>query len=182
MGERVYGRLSFVATWPVVALLVVACVICVQGFLLRMKVLGPENEIPDAQVWYTPAKLRDMMDRLGERGRTVYAVTTMTLDVIFPLVYGGLFAALIAHVYRPPAARVFAAVPALAVAADLAENTLASYYAWNFDGAAWPLLARVATTATALKYVLFILSLVVITAGGLKCLASRPADGLPGPD
>jgi hypothetical protein len=182
MGERVYGRLSFVATWPVVALLVVALVICVQGFLLRAKVLGPENEIPDSQVWYTPDKLRDIMERLGEHGRRVYAVTTMTLDVIFPLVYGGLFAGLIAHVYRPPAARVLAAVPALTIAADLAENTLASYYAWNFDGEAWPLLARAATTATALKYVLFILSLVVITVGALKCLASRPADGLPGRD
>ncbi len=182
MGERVYGRLSFVATWPVVALLVIAWVICVQGFLLRQQVLGPENEIPDAQVWYTPAKLRDMMDRLGEHGRRVYAVTTMTLDVIFPLVYGGLFAALIAHVYRPPAARVLAAAPALTVVADLAENTLASYYAWNFDGKAWPLLTWGATTATALKYVLFILSLVVIAVGGVKCLASPPADGFPGRD
>jgi hypothetical protein len=100
----------------------------------------------------------------------------MTLDVVFPLVYGGLFAALIAHVYRPRLARVLVCVPLLTVASDLVENTLLSYYAWNFDGKQWPLLIWGATTATALKFVLFIVSLLIVGAGGLLSLATHPTE------
>ncbi len=180
MGERVYGRFSFLATWPVVALLFVAFMICVQGFQIEMRVLGPENQIPDVRGWYTPVQIRDLYEHLGEHGRNVYAACAMTLDVVFPLAYGGLFAALIANVYRKRTARVLAAVPLLAVVMDLTENGLLSYYAWNFDGKSWPLLISVATMTTALKFVFATLSLVLVAAGGLIALASHPA--APGAD
>jgi len=176
MDERVYGRLSVIATWPVVALLFVAFIICMSGFQIEAQVLGYANKIPDARGWYTPTEIRDLYDHLEEHGRNIYATTAMTLDLVFPLVYGGLFAALVAHVYRRPTARLFVAVPVLAVLADLVENSLLSYYAWHFDGKAWPLLIWGATTATALKFVFFILSMVLIAVGGLLSLAAHPTE------
>jgi hypothetical protein len=176
MNERVYGVFSPIATWPAAALFFVAFVICTFGFQLEMGVLGPENQIPDVRGWYTPAEIRDLYEKLGEHKRNVYAATAMSLDVVFPLAYGGLFAALIAHVYRPRLARVFVCVPVLAVAADLVENSLLSYYAWNYDGKQWPLLIWGATTATALKFVFFVFSMLLTAAGGLIGLAAQPAE------
>jgi hypothetical protein len=176
MNERVYGVLSPIATWPAAALFFVAILICILGFQIEAGVLGPDNKIPDGRFWYTPAEIRDLFERLEEHGRNVYATTAMTLDVVFPLVYGGMFAALIGHVYRPRVARLVVCVPVLTVVADLVENSLLSYYAWNFDGKQWPLLIWGATTATALKSVLFGLSMILTAAGGLISLANQPVE------
>jgi hypothetical protein len=176
MEERVYGRFSFIATWPVAALLFVAALVCNFGFQIRAEKLGPENKIPDARLWYTPPEIRDLFERMGEGGRNIYALTQVTLDLIFPAAYGGLFAAFIARVYRPATARVLAALPLLAVTADLTENALLAYYAWNFDGKAWPLLISVATMATALKFIFFLLSAVTVAAGGLISLSAHAAE------
>jgi hypothetical protein len=173
MDERVYGIFSPIATWPVVALLFVAFVICAVGFQIEAQVLGYENKIPDARFWYTPSEIRDLYERLGEHGRNVYATTAMTLDIVFPLAYGGLFAALIARVYGRRAARVLVTIPVLTVAADLVENSLLSYYAWNFDQKQWPLLIWAATTATSVKSVLFVLSMLCVAAGGILALADH---------
>ncbi len=176
MNERVYGIFSPIATWPVVALLFVAFIICTFGFQIEMGVIGYENKLPDARGWYTPPEIRDFYEHIGEHGRKVYAATAMTLDVIFPLAYGGLFAAIMAHVYRPRIARLVVAIPLLTVAADLVENSLLSYYALNFDGKQWPLLIWGATTATAMKFVLFMLSMLLTAAGGLRSLAAQPSE------
>jgi hypothetical protein len=176
MDERVYGIFTPIATWPVVALLFVAFVICSFGFQIEAQVLGYDNKIPDARFWYTPAEIRDLYEHMGEHGRNVYAATAMTLDVVFPLAYGGLFAALLAHVYSRHTARVLVSIPALTVLADLVENSLLSYYAWNFDQKQWPLLIWGATTATALKSVLFILSMLCVAAGGLLALSAQSTE------
>jgi hypothetical protein len=172
MDDSAYGRFSVIATWPAVALMFVVFVICIQGFQIETQVLGPDNKIPDIRGWYTPGEIRELYERFGEHRRNVYAASALTLDVVFPLVYGGLFAALIAHIFPGRVARVVVAIPVLAVVADLIENSLLSYYALNFDGKQWPLLIWGATTATALKFVFFVLSLVVLTVGGLRSLAA----------
>jgi len=173
MDDRVYGLFTPIASWPVVALLFVAFVICAFGFQIEAQVLGHENKLPDARFWYTPVEIRDLFDRLEERGRKIYAATAMTLDVIFPLAYGGMFMALIGHVYRRRVARVLVCIPVLTVAADLTENSLLAYYAWNFDQKQWPLLIGVATMATAVKWLLFSLSLLVVGGGGFVALAEH---------
>jgi hypothetical protein len=176
MDERVYGVFNPVATWPAAAMFFVAFLICTVGFHVEASVLGPENRIPDARGWYTPPEVRDLFDRLGEHGRTVYAATAMSLDVVFPIAYGGMFAALIGNVYRPRTARLLVGVPVLAMAADLVENCLLSYYAWNFDGKQWPLLIWGAATATALKFVFIVLSMILTAAGGLIAIATEPTE------
>src|ERR1700722_4428085 len=43
MDEKVYGLFSPIATWPVVALLFVAFMICITGFQIEMQFPGLEN-------------------------------------------------------------------------------------------------------------------------------------------
>ena len=81
-----YQPLYRLATWLVVALLSVAIVVCVQGFIWRQAALGWPNQVLDAHLGYTPIEAQQVLAALGTSGRHLYATTQLTLDVIFPLV------------------------------------------------------------------------------------------------
>ena len=169
MPEAFYNFLERFATWQVVALLFILFILCAQGFELRRKAFGYENTALDARRWYSPDEARDFLGAIGERGRRIYIATELTLDILFPLVYGALFAALIIHVYARQTARSLVLVPLLTALADVLENITAAYLAWQFDGQASP-IARVATVFTAVKSGLFVLSLGLILLGALAAI------------
>jgi hypothetical protein len=170
LSARVYGRLTFLTTWPAVGLLVVLFMLCVAGFDWRAGELGRNNQLLDARWWYTPGEARDLLNALGERGRSLYSTTEVTLDLLFPAVYGGLFAALIGNLYRDRAtARLLALVPACGALADWCENGLVAYLAWSFDGREDP-VAVVAAAATLTKRVLFILAVVAVAGGAVRSI------------
>jgi hypothetical protein len=165
--EPVYGKWSFVATRPGFILLLVAFALCEAGFEVRKRYLGPA---PDAR-WpsYTDRELHDRLADFGAAGRRAYAVTELTLDALFPPVYAGLFAALIAYCYPKEVARRLVFVPLLAMTADLCENVCLAYLAWTYqDGhvavTCW------AAACTAAKFVLFALSLALVAAGAVITL------------
>lgn len=165
MNDRVYGRLTFLTTWPAVGLLVVLFLLCRFGFDKRDEALGCGNETLDGQRWYTPEKAHDLLGRLGPRGRCLYAVTAVTLDLFFPAVYAGLFAGLIGNLYPVRWARRLAAIPAGAAVADWCENGLVAYLARTFDEARTDPVGGIAAVATALKTGLFLLAMCCVVAG-----------------
>jgi hypothetical protein len=169
---RVYGRMTFLTTWPAVGLLFVAFLVCQFGFNLRAEALGLGKEVLDTQRWYTPADARRLLEDLGPDGRTLYARTEVTLDLEFPVVYGSLFVALIGNLFPPPAARRVAFVPVLGGFADWVENGLAAYLAWTFDGREDP-LARVAAVATAVKVAMFLLAMAIVAWGAVRSARGR---------
>ena len=176
MLERLYNRLERLANWKAVALLSALFAACTLGFDWRSKRLGSENPGLDGRGWYSPEGARDFFRNVGEEGRRLYYTTELTLDLLFPLVYGALFASLIVYLYRRESAKRLVLIPLLAAAADVPENVTLSYLAWQFDGRASP-LARGAAVLTALKTGLFVLALVFILWGAVSRLlrASRPA-------
>lgn len=167
MNDRVFAPFSFLTTWPAAGALVVLFVLCQLGFEQRSKALGRQHEVLDARRWYTPREARDLLDDLGERGRCLYASTELTLDLLFPVVYAGLFAGLIGNLYPRRTARGLVAIPICGALADCCENVSAAYLAWSFDGQEDP-VAGVATVATLVKSVLFILSMVAIAVGVIR--------------
>ena len=166
MPDIIYNQLESIATWPVVALLFIIFIIGAQGFELRHKSLGYENPGLDGRLYYSPDDARDFFNAIGPRGRRTYALTQITLDLVFPLTYGTLFAALIIHLYAPNRARMLVLIPLLTVVADLLENITTAYLAWQFDGRASS-LTRGAAVFTAVKSVFFLLSLVLLLAGAV---------------
>src|SRR6478752_157815 len=88
MSNALSNLLERLATWPAVTLLFVLFLLCSQGFELRHKSLGFENPGLDSRFWYSPEEARDFFEAIGERGRRLYAITEVTLDLAFPLVYG----------------------------------------------------------------------------------------------
>ncbi|MCA1615518.1 MAG: hypothetical protein LC800_15745 [Acidobacteria bacterium] len=169
MPEAFFNSLERFATWQVVALLFILFILCAQGFEWRRKTFGYENTALDARRWYSPDEARDFLGAIGGRGRRIYIATELTLDILFPLVYGALFAALIIHVYARGNARSLVLAPLLTALADVLENISAAYLAWRFDGQASP-VARVAATFTAVKSGLFVLSLILILVGALAAI------------
>jgi len=169
-------RLQRLATWPVAALLLVAWLLCDWGFSIREQSLcremlrsagaaGLRCEGPtlDPRFTYTPGQARDLLAALGPDGRRIYAWTEVTLDLVFPFVYGTLFGILLVRLARPPAARRLLWLPALTAAADLLENVTVAILAWTFAGRASP-LAGPAAFFTAGKTVLFGVTLLAIIA------------------
>src|SRR2546425_9482630 len=79
----------------------VALVVCVALFLLRRKLLGGA-ETPDS-FWqgYTPAEVADFLRHIGPGGRSLYAFTQLTLDVVFPVVYAVCLARPLARAASP---------------------------------------------------------------------------------
>lgn len=169
MGSVLYGVFDQIATWPSVALLFGIFVLCSGGFNWRSKRLGCENPALDARFWYSPEQARMFFKAIGPAGRRIYAMTQVTLDIVFPLTYGTLFALLIVHVYDQSVAQTLVWVPVLAAIIDLLENATTAFLAWQFDDRASP-LAWVAAVFTAVKTVLFGVGLVLIVLGAVRLI------------
>jgi hypothetical protein len=172
MKPGVYGWYSFVAWPPVLALLFAGYLLCTVGFSLRARELGVGNETPDTQWWYTRERLRDLLDAFGEEGRSCYALSECTLDIVFPLLYCSLFAGLLAHVYPRTAARCLLVLPLAAMMADLSENVHFAHLACHFNDfdtqiATW---YWTAVFSTATKFACFSLATLALIVGGIGSL------------
>src|SRR5262250_3398711 len=106
--------------WLAVSL-VLLFLLCSQGFEARRRALGEGNDALDGRWSYTPSDATKLFHDLGERKRHVYAITEVTLDLLFPLTYGLLFAVVIAHGFPTLAGAVLILVPIGAAFFDVLE-------------------------------------------------------------
>jgi hypothetical protein len=137
-----YGFVVRYATWPTITLLFTGFLLSVSGFTLRAAALGPDNKALDARFFYRPDQVRDLLEALGQRGRSLYAISEVTLDLVFPFLYAGILAVLIVNLYDAQAARSLLLAPLFGMTADLLENITAATLAWTYNGQSSP-LARV---------------------------------------
>lgn len=170
--DRLYAFVARLATWPVIGRLAAAFVLLFLGFQLRSRALGGVPVL-DVRFGYTPEGARDVLEALGEAGRSLYAATQLTLDVAFPLVYTVLFAALIVRWHDREPARRLLAIPLLGGLMDLLENITAVILASAYNGVASP-LAWVTSAAGIVKYACFVASVLLVIVGGLRQLRRRP--------
>ena len=167
MRDVIYRQLDGIATWPIFALLVVLFVLCSLGFQWRSKVMreiaGHEVKLFDIRDSYTPDEARELLKTIDERGRQIYAITQLTLDLVFPFIYGGLFVITLYKLYGNPGYLLL--VPLIAVVGDLLENLMTAYLALSYkEGVASP-VAQVASTFTTVKRSGLVISVVLILAG-----------------
>ncbi len=123
----------------------------------------------DTEFGYTPERALQMVAAYGHEGRLLYAITTLTADLLYPLVYS-LFMALVlvfsfGRVF-PPASPLQGLVylPFAAAAADYLENAsvlaLLGTYPQQYLWVAW-----CASIFTRLKWGLFLLSVTLAMFG-----------------
>lgn len=167
MRDVMHQQLDHVATWPAFALLFILFVLCSLGFEWRKKVIkraagGKDVIVFDGRYSYTPDEARDLLEMIGERGRRIYAITQVTLDLVFPFVYGGLLVIMLFRLYGDPGYLLL--VPLITVAADLLENLTTTYLALSYGGESSP-VTRAASIFTTLKWSALHVSLLLVLAG-----------------
>ena len=179
MLTTLHNRLASLATWPIVSILLVAFIMCQQGFGWRQKALH-YIEPPDVKIWYDSTELNAIFRCWTTTGRTLYGWTEVTLDLVFLLTYGLLFAILLAQLFRTGAWRGLILVPLVGALADLGENTLLTFLAWSTQDPDSRLVFA-AACFTAVKIVLFTITLLLLLAGGFVNWRSGPAVQGPRP-
>lgn len=125
---------------------------------------------------YSPQEVYILASDLGEAGRTLYAITEVTLDFAFPIIYATLLSMMLALVWRKtnPEWAWFALLPYLGMLADFAENICIGVMMMMFpNDAAW--LAWLSNGFSLIKWIIgltsfgaFLLGLGVIVYNRLK--------------
>jgi hypothetical protein len=163
-----YELITALEHWLPIAILIGGFVVCVQLFNMRRKRLG--NKTLDERFWWTPHDAKSLFRALGPDRRKLYAITQVTLDLVFPPVYGALLALLIVSFYAEAHARLLCWVPLLTVAADYLENFTTAFLAWNYVedrplSVIWATVSRLAPYCTASKFLLLGTCLALVLVG-----------------
>ncbi len=155
------------ATWRVGLAASAGVGACVAGLLWRQGRLGG-LDLLDSRGWYTPdeaSALFDALDGLDANARLVYAATGLTIDMVFPVAYGLLFAILLFRLFRAP----FYLLPLALAAADILENATVAALALSHAGAPSP-AAWLAAGLTLIKTILIFATLAAVAMGATRWL------------
>lgn len=120
---------------------------------------------------YSPAYLAEVLSTYGEVGRSAYATSLMTLDMLFPISYGIFFALLVRRVYKNlnvPAGLVNAMIvmPLLSWVLDWIENSTFVYLISLYP--VQPLaVAQFVSLVTLVKVSLYALTIVSLVIGSV---------------
>lgn len=149
----------------VVASLIVSFIVCQVLFQLRRRRIG--DDIPDLwRQWYTPEKVHKFLDDLkAENNLNLYALSQVTLDVVFPITYGLLAAVTLYSLLGQslPTFEFLLFLPLITVAADLLENATVAWLALTFEPCAPPRnLAWLTALSTFVKWRSLYLLLLVL--------------------
>jgi hypothetical protein len=184
MLDALYGRVLAWASWPVLALVIFAALLCNIGFQWRNGVLdkyaeqSPRRQGCERAVTldgrlrgYSKADVRKLLDLIGAEGRRLYALTQVTLDLLFPFLYGSLFAMLLVRLSKPEQAWVLL-FPVATVVFDLLENFTVATLAWTYDGKETS-LATAASSFTMTKWGLLLLTLLLVGFRAVRSLGTQ---------
>jgi hypothetical protein len=130
------------------------------------------NPKPIIDVWYayTPARVFGLINALGPEGRRLYALSELTLDLVYPLIYTPFLLAMLGLVVPPalPGSWLADWLPRLPLAlmvSDYCENaclvSLLKIYPRQPQALAW-----LASGITTLKNTILAICLLGILAGG----------------
>jgi hypothetical protein len=118
---------------------------------------------------YSPAYLAEVLSTYGDVGRSAYATSLMTLDMLFPISYGIFFALLVRRVYlnlNVPVGLVNAmiAMPLLSMVLDWIENSTFVYLISVYP--VQPLaVAQFVSLLTLVKVSLYALTVIALVIG-----------------
>src|SRR4030095_4212312 len=110
---------------------VIALVVGFALFLLRRKSLGGAATPDSFWLGYTPAQVADFLKQIGPAGRSLYAWTQLTLDVVFPVIYVVCIWRTRARTASPAIGPLLIWLPFVVAGFDLVENVLTAYLAWT---------------------------------------------------
>jgi len=161
------------AKWPVIVVLALlsAFIMLVLFPMATPSSPGAPQPPLDTHIWYTAAEVTSTLDALTPAQRNAAAWMHLSLDVLYPLVYGTLMALLLKRAW--PQRRMWRLAIAV-VAADLMENILLATLYWTHPRDVTT-LTPLAAGWTALKWTLVALAVVLALGGALQQRRGTPA-------
>lgn len=172
MLDSLYRRLEARATWAVVTLFFFGFILCTAGFNWRQCAFGCEVELLDPRWMYSPAEVSQLFNALRSEKLKAYAITELTLDLVFPFVYSILLALLTIRLYSAAKAKRLILLPIFGALMDVSENLTIAYLAFSFDGSPSP-VAYLASIFTFVKKALLIISVIVVIVGAIASLGKN---------
>ena len=174
--SRLLPTLKRWANWKVITLLVV--LFLVFDFFILPAMTSPDGKplpVLDLKFWYTPQQAFDAISQYSPQERQASVLAHLTVDVIYPLVYGLLLSLLLIVVFRnasPAQQHQLPLLPWRAVFADYLENIglVAMFLLYPSQ---FTLLSWVTTIFTALKWVQIGFSILVLIVGLLLLVLGR---------
>lgn len=174
-----FPRSLWYSTFVLVAFLIIMNGINVPNIIAANA--GYTGAIPmftlDVLPGYSPAYLAEVLSTYGEVGRSAYATSLMTLDMLFPISYGIFFALLVRRVYlnlNVPVGLVNAmiAMPLLSMVLDWIENSTFVYLISLYP--VQPLaVAQFVSLVTLIKVSLYALTTIALVIGSVLMWKQR---------
>jgi hypothetical protein len=125
----------------------------------RLLPAGPD--ILDIRFYYSTNLAYQVLENFGSSGRSLYMVNQLTLDMLYPLVYGTLFCFILFRLYRN---YMLTFTPLLIVMADFMENIGIVSMLYHFP-VQMKTLAHITSMFTTIKWVLVFLTATLIIIG-----------------
>jgi len=145
-----------------------------------VEISGVDKPIIDTWFAYTPDKVYQLLDALKEQGRGLYAITELSLDLVYPLVYNSflwLAITLVLNKTFPRQSRIqkLALLPSAVFACDYAENILLASLLWSYP-TRHTSLAWAASFFTSAKWALGAMAILSILLGLARYIWQRSFD------
>lgn len=145
-------------------------VLVLPGLASRSEVATGSLGSPDTSFYYSADELYQMAESYGKEGRAEYVRARFTFDLVWPLVYGFFLSVGISWISRKAYSEGSALqsanmVPVLGVLLDYLENISTSLVMARYPNST-PVLDRLATLFTMLKWV-FVVGSFALLIGGL---------------
>jgi len=168
--NKFYEFLKRWANWKVIVVIAVLF-LAFDFFILPASASRSGESLPilDLRFWYTPQQAYDTIAQYSPEARQAAVVTHLTVDFVYPLIYGLLFSLLILVVFMdasPERQSQLAIFPWRAVAADLLEN-VGLVVMFLIYPSQFALLSWITAIFTALKWIQIGFSLLVLVVGTL---------------
>ena len=184
--EKLTRLLNRLANWKtIVILILIALPFNLVIFPMRsarlQELSGKSTPIIDVMFAYTPAQVYELVPAYGEQGRQLYAVTELTVDLAYPILYNSLLSLLMAIIFRSAfsSGSQWQKLPLLPLAswlADYVENVgitiMLVSYPQELDALAWitSLFSTVKWTVGGACVILIVIGLAVLLVKKLKAV------------
>ena len=126
----------------------------------RMRRLAGGLPLLDLRLWYTSESAYKLFDTLGEDGRRAYLQLLWSVDVWLPLIC----ALFLSEAIRRGRLQRFSWLPAFVAGCDYAENTVITVLLFRFP-TQLPLVVLFSSSLTLLKYIGYLITIVIAVTG-----------------
>ena len=186
--EKLTRLLNRLANWKTIVILILIAMpfnlVIFPMRSARLKELsGKSAPIIDMMFAYTPAQVYELVPAYGEQGRQLYAVTELTVDLAYPILYNLLLSVLMAIIFRGAfsSGSQWHKLPLLPLAswlADYLENVgitiMLVSYPQELDALAWvtSLFSTAKWTVGGASVIMIVIRLVVLLVKKLQAVST----------